>query len=178
MKNNKLSTRELCYIGIFVALMAVMAQIIIPIPPIPVTMQTFAIALTGAVLGAKKGTIAAVVYLLLGAVGVPVFAGFAGGLASFVGPAGGYLWSFPLLAFIVGLTAEKGGRYLLALGLIAGSVINLSMGMLHLAFVLQLDMQAAFVAGVLPFIVPEIIKYSLVYLVAPRLKLVTASLRP
>lgn len=151
-KLGRLSTRELCHIGISTAVIAVMAQITIPLPVVPLTMQTFAVPLVGAVLGAKKGTIAAIIYLLLGAFGVPVFAQFTGGFSLIFGPTGGYLLSFPFFVFVVGLGADTRKRIGLALGLLVGSMINLFMGMLQLAFVLQLDVRAAFMGGVAPFI--------------------------
>ncbi|MCL2874296.1 MAG: biotin transporter BioY [Defluviitaleaceae bacterium] len=169
-KPRRLSTSELGHIGIFTAVIAVMAQLTIPLPPVPLTMQTFAVPLAGAVLGAKKGSIAAIIYLILGAVGAPVFSGFTGGYSFIIGPSGGYLLSYPLFAFIVGLGSYKNNRIWLALGLVIGSIINLSMGMFQLAFVLQIDMRAAFALGVFPFIVPELIKLSLVFVIAPKIR--------
>jgi len=169
-KSKKLSTRQLCHIAIFVTLIAVMAQLTIPLPVIPLTLQTFAVPLAGAVLGAKKGAIAALVYLLLGAVGVPVFRSFTAGISLLLGPTGGYLLSFPIFAFIVGLGANTGKRVWLALALIVGSVINLFAGMIQLSFVNQLDMHTAFMAGVFPFIIPELLKLLLVFIIAPRLR--------
>ena len=90
----------------FAAVIAVLAQIAIPLPSgVPVTLQTFAVALTGVVLGAKRGSIATFVYILLGAVGVPVFSGFNGGLGAIVGKTGGFIWGFLFLAFFAGLGA-------------------------------------------------------------------------
>ncbi len=95
MKQSKLSIQEICLIAIMTAITAVMAQISIPLPMmVPMTMQTFAVTLAGIILGAKCGSIAMGVYLLLGAVGVPVFSGFKGGLQSLIGPTGGFLLSF------------------------------------------------------------------------------------
>jgi biotin transport system substrate-specific component len=166
MNQSRFSIQNLCHISIFTATIAVMAQISIPIPfGVPLTMQTFAVALAGVVLGAKKGTVAAFVYVLLGVLGVPVFAQFRGGFDLLVGPTGGYILSFPLLAFAAGFGADRGKRLWLALGLVAGSAINFSMGMLQLAFVNQINLQAAFFVGVLPFVLTELIKLAAVYFV-------------
>ena len=100
--------------GVFAALLAVLSQISIPLPTgIPVTLQTFAVALCGFALGPGLGAAAVGVYLALGAVGVPVFAGFSGGIGSFVGMTGGYLWAFLPMAFLCGLggPAEKQGPW-------------------------------------------------------------------
>ena len=92
------NVRDLCQISVFVALTAIMAQISIPMPfGMYMTMQTFAVSLGGMVLGAKRGATAVFVYLLLGAVGVPVFASFRGGLQQLGSPPGGFLRSFPLM---------------------------------------------------------------------------------
>ena len=94
---SKFSVRDICYAGLFAAVIAVMAQISIPMPlGVPMTMQTFAITLAAVVLGSKLSAIASLVYLALGAVGVPVLANFSGGFDKFVGPTGGFLISFPL----------------------------------------------------------------------------------
>ena len=92
--SQKFSAKEICYVALFTAVIAVMAQISIPMPlGVPMTMQTFAITLAAVVVGAKLSTISTTIYLLLGAVGVPILAGFSGGLSKFVGPTGGFLIS-------------------------------------------------------------------------------------
>ena len=92
------SVRDICYSGLFAAVISIMAQISIPMPGgVPMTMQTFAITLAAVVLGAKLSTVSSVIYLLLGAVGVPVLANFSGGFDKFIGPTGGFLISFPLM---------------------------------------------------------------------------------
>jgi len=177
-KTPKITTHDLTLIALFVAIMAVLAQITVPFPLVPLTMQTFAFFLAGIVLGAKRGVIAACIYLLLGAVGVPVFAAFHGGFGIIIGPTGGYLLSFPLVALTVGLAAEKAdkatatkGKYLwLVSGLVVGIILNLSIGMLQLALVTRIGLQAAFLSGVFPFLVPELIKATLVLALAPKIR--------
>ena len=94
--------------GVMAALLAVLTQISIPLPTgIPVTLQTFVVALCGFLLGPGLGALSVGVYLALGAMGLPVFAGFAGGLASFAGMTGGYLWSFLPMACLCGLGARQ-----------------------------------------------------------------------
>jgi biotin transport system substrate-specific component len=166
MKVKKLSVRELCAVGLFTAVIVVCAQISVPLPGgVPFTLQTFAVALAGVVLGAKKGTMAVVVYILLGAVGAPVFTNFGGGFHRLIGPWGGYLLSFPLLTFVAGLGADrlnnKPGRIntlFLAVFLAAGSVLNLTAGSMQLMIINQLSLQSAFIAGFAPFIVLDMLK--------------------
>ena len=106
--SRKNSTRQLVYVGMFAAVMAVLSQISIPMPSgIPVTLQTFAMALTGVVLGCKFGTAATVIYISLGAVGVPVFAGFMGGFSRIVGYTGGFIYGFLFLTFSCGVRVNR-----------------------------------------------------------------------
>ncbi|MCL2387396.1 MAG: biotin transporter BioY [Defluviitaleaceae bacterium] len=164
MKKRGLSARDLCFIGLFVAVIAVCAQISIPfLGGIPFTLQTWAVALAGVILGARKGTIAVIVYVLIGAVGVPVFTQFRGGIGVITGVTGGFIVSFPVQAFMAGIFSRK-NIPLLVLGLVIGTAINLTAGMHWFAFVSQGTIQAAFAAAVAPFILPEIIKIVVVIL--------------
>ncbi|MDR2532330.1 MAG: biotin transporter BioY [Oscillospiraceae bacterium] len=159
MNTKKIPTRELCYIALFVAVVAVLAQINIPMPlGVPLTLQTFAVMLAGIILGSKKAAIALIVYLLLGAVGVPVFTLFGGGFHRITGPWGGFLMSYPVMAFVIGLGADSGKKHWLAVCLTAGAVINLSAGMFWLAFVSKIGLTEAFAAAFAPFVIPEGIK--------------------
>ena len=109
--NSKFTTRDLAAIAMGVALIAVCSWISVP-TAIPFTMQTFAVCLVSALLGLRRGMWAVVCYLLLGAAGVPVFAGFTGGVGILLGTTGGYLVGFLFTALIVGLAVEKLGRSL------------------------------------------------------------------
>ena len=110
------ATRNMVLTGMMTAVIAVMSQIQFPLPSgVPVTMQTFAIALAAYVLGWKYGLISTIVYILVGAVGVPVFAGFSGGVSFAVSPAGGYIWGFLPMAALCGLGMESRGRLRLCL---------------------------------------------------------------
>ena len=157
--NNKLSVQDLTQIALMTAAIAILAQISIPMPAgVPMTMQTFAVPLAGILLGAKKGTIATLVYLLLGAVGVPVFAGFSGGIGILFGITGGFLLSFPIMAWCAGKGEETKKMPLLFAGLIAGAVINYIVGMCWFVFAAKSNFAVAFTACVLPFIPTAIIK--------------------
>ena len=103
MNRQKITTIVLC--ALFAAITAVLSQIAIPMPSgVPVTLQTFAIALCGFYLCTARATVSTVVYVLLGAVGVPVFSGFKGGIASIVGPTGGFIIGF--IAMVIQLPAR------------------------------------------------------------------------
>lgn len=105
----KFSTRDLCFCAIGAALIAVCAWISIP-AEVPFTLQTFAIFTVCGLLGGKRGTVSVLVYLLLGAVGAPVFAGFRGGFASLLGTTGGYLVGFVLLTLIITFAQAHWGQ--------------------------------------------------------------------
>ena len=171
MRKMDLSIRDLCLVGIFTAIIAVISQLSIPMPyGVPMTMQTFAIALAGMVLGTKKGTLSALVYVLLGALGAPVFSGFSGGMGVVLGMAGGFVLSFPLLALAVGIGESKNNTRWLTAGLVVGIVVNYACGMLWFSFVMSSDWKTAFTACVLPFIPTDAIKAFLVVVFGRRMK--------
>lgn len=165
-ENNKtekksLDIREMCYIAMFTAVIAIMAQISIPLPlGVPLTMQTFAITLAAVVLGAKFSTYSTVIYLLLGAIGVPVLANFSAGLDKFVGPTGGFLISFPIMAFIIGYGAEHKDMFkgAFVVFLILGTVANYVVGVAMFCALTQNSVATGISACVLPFIPTAIIK--------------------
>ena len=156
-QSSKFSVRDICYTGLFAAVIAVMAQISIPMPlGVPMTMQTFAITLAAVVLGSKLSAMASLVYLILGAVGVPVLASFSGGIDKFVGPTGGFLISFPLMAYIIGLGNAFKGAFPLAV--VVGTVVNYIVGVILFVIVAHSTVAVAISACVLPFIPTAIIK--------------------
>lgn len=108
MKNRFLTTQEMVRIALLTAILCILSQISFMLPGgIPITLQTFGIVLIGTILGKKSGSISLLLYLLMGAVGIPVFAGFGGGLDTLVGPTGGYLIGFLPMAYLTGLGSRK-----------------------------------------------------------------------
>ena len=164
MQTSKISVQDICSIALCTAVIAIMAQISIPMPlGVPMTMQTFAITLAAVVLGSKKGGISTLIYVLMGAVGIPVYAGFAGGFQHIAGPTGGFIISFPVMAFIIGLGVDKfrnvKGGFLICL--ILGTLINYVIGVLMFCLLTQSPVSVGISACVLPFIPPAIIKAAL-----------------
>src|SRR5438445_1984368 len=144
----------------FSLLTALAAQIVIPIGPVPITAQTFAVVLTGALLGSRLGAMAMIAYLLEGASGLPFFAGGTGGLPHLLGPTGGYLIAFPAAAFITGAFAEHGWdkRLLTAIAAMTiGSVLIILSGWAWFALSTHTPATVAFVNSVAKFIPGEII---------------------
>lgn len=161
MQNNKFTTKDLCLTAIFTAFIAILAQISIPMPlGIPLTMQTFAILLTGILLGPKRGAISALVYLLLGAIGIPVFHAFTGGFHCIAGPTGGFILSFPLMALFAGLGAKywPTKKYILPLCLVLALGSNYFCGVLLYSLITGSTLAVGFAACVLPFLAADCIK--------------------
>ena len=160
-------------VALMAAFTAVAAQIAIPLEPVPFTLQVLAVILTGLLLGPRYGALAMAVYLLVGAVGVPVFAGFRGGLGSLLGDTGGYLLAYPPAAALAGMAAgavaSAPRRRALVVGFLWGSLalaVIYALGAAWLAVLAGLSPGAALVAGVLPFVVFDLIKVGLANLVA------------
>jgi len=138
---------------------AAQLELRLPWTPVPITGQTFAVLLSGAVLGARRAFLAQVLYLLEGAAGLPFFAGGAAGLAKLVGPTGGYLVAFPFAAALTGVLAERAWDrkpLTMFLAMLGGSVIIFGLGLAQLsAFV---PPGALLSSGLLPFIPGDLIK--------------------
>lgn len=154
-------------------LLALCAQIAFPLPwsPVPFTGQTFGVLLVAVVLGARRAAIVTSLYLLEGAIGLPVFQPFgAPGAARLLGPTAGYLWSYPLVSFITGWLAERldwtersfAGVAPLGGAILLGHAMILVSGWAWLANVMQMGWPQAFAAGVAPFLLDALMKTVLV----------------
>ena len=109
MKKSKLTTKQIVLTGMMTAVLAVLSIVTIPLPTgVPVTLQTFAMAFCGYVLGWKLGGASSALYLILGAIGVPVYAGMSGGFGALLGPAGGFIFGFIPMAMLCGAGIKKG----------------------------------------------------------------------
>lgn len=149
---------------------ALSARLAIPLPfsPVPVTGQTLAVLLMGALLGSRRGSLCLLAYLAEGALGLPVFAGGTAGLARLIGPTGGYLAGFLAAAFLVGMLAEKGwdrrvGTTFLAM--LLGNAVIYAFGLPWLAHFVGSEKVLAL--GLLPFIPGDLVKLVLAVLVLP-----------
>ncbi len=153
--------------SIFIALMAQLT-LYLPFSPVPVTGQTLAVLLVGALLGSKRGGLAALAYLAEGVGGMPVFAGGRAGAAVLFGPTGGYLIGFVLAAYLVGLPAERGwNRHVL--GAMAAMLIgNITLYLTGLAWLAQfVGASNALAAGLYPFIPGDAVKILFAALLLP-----------
>lgn len=171
-----MSTRDLVYVAVFTALMAICAWISIP-TTVPFTLQTMGVFLAVGLLGGRRGSLAVLVYLLLGAVGAPVYAGFAGGLGPLVGSTGGYILGFLLCALTMWAVEVALGKSLWALGLgmVLGLIVCYGFGT---AWYIVLYTQANGPVGlwtvlgwcVFPFLIPDALKMALALAITARLR--------
>ena len=172
----KMKTADYIMIGIFAALIAICSQIAIP-ATVPFTLQTFAVFLSVGLLGGKRGSLSVAVYLLLGAIGLPVLAGFTGGIAHFVGPTGGYLVGFMVSALLMWATESLLGTSLKALALSMALALLCCYAFGTIWFVIvyaktaePMSIGAALMMCVIPYIIPDLIKIALALYLTMRLR--------
>jgi len=152
------------------AFIALLAQVAIPLPfsPVPITGQTFAVLLVGALLGRARGGLSVLLYLLEGAAGLPVFAGGTAGLARLLGPTGGYLVGFVVAAAVVGFLAQRGWDRKVgstALAMLVGNAFIYLFGLPWLAHFVGAEKAVSL--GLLPFIPGDLVKLALAALSLP-----------
>lgn len=175
MSTNKqiLSVREMSYIGIFTAVMVVSGFIQIPLPftPVPITLQTMTVILAGLLLKPRDAGLSLLVYVLLGAIGLPVFAGGHGGLSVVVGPTGGYLLSWIPAAWLVSVLRGQSFNLMRAIlaAVLGGVLLVYLIGVPWLAMATGMGIQKAIVAGALPFIAGDAFKVVLAVVLASAL---------
>lgn len=165
---SRLATAALVVAGVTVTALA--AQLRIPLWPVPITGSTFAVLLTGAALGWRAGAATQLLYLVVGAAGVPVFAEASAGLDVLVGPTAGYLFAYPVAAAIVGRMAERrrDRRFWTMVGaFVVGSAVLYAFGVVGLMASLGLTFQEALEAGVYPFLIGDAIKAAAAGLLLP-----------
>ncbi len=174
--NKGFQTMDLAYAAVCAALMAVCSWISIP-ATVPFTLQTFAVFCTLGLLGGRRGTVAILVYLLLGALGVPVFAGFSGGIGILVGTTGGYLLGFILMGLVywIGERLSRDSRGIRIVSMILGLLLCYAFGTAW--FMLVYARQSGAIAlgtalawCVVPFLLPDLVKLALALLLSDRLR--------
>lgn len=158
-----MNIQQLARAGVSVALLAVSAWVTLPIGPVPFTLQTLMLAILPAALDRKTACAAVAAYLLLGAIGLPVFSGFGGGVGQIAGPTGGFLWGF-ILGMLAGTTLESflPERLPLFARSLAASIVLLlisyACGTVQLMIIGSMDAVAALLIAVIPFIIPDAVK--------------------
>lgn len=167
----RISTRIVVITGMFTAVLSVLSMITIPMPSgVPVTLQTFAMALCGYVLGAKRGTASVAVYILLGFCGLPVFAGMTGGPAVLFGYSGGFIWGFLFLALLCGAGNTRKNRFLSISAGIAGLAVCHLFGVLQFSAVSGNTVTNSFLIVSLPYLLKDIVSTAGAFLAAVPVK--------
>jgi biotin transport system substrate-specific component len=166
-------TKDLAYIALFAAIVAVLGLLPpVPVPgiPVPITAQTLGVMLAGSVLGARRGGLALLAFLAVVAVGLPVLSGGRGGLSVFVGPSAGYLYSWPIAAFVIGLLTQLFWRrfnlaWALVANLIGGLLVIYAIGIPFTSLYAGIPLWTSF-TGALAFIPGDVAKAVAASLVA------------
>lgn len=167
----KKETLNFVFCGLFAALTAVLSQISVPLHPVPINLATLSVFIAGGVLGVKYGAVSQIVYVLMGCVGLPVFAQFRGGIGVLAGPTGGYIAGYVAAAFVVGLLGNVLGHKPLALvvAMAAGLALCYLLGTLWFMYVQKVDLWAALTSCVIPFLIGDALKMAVASVLIPQL---------
>jgi len=170
---SKINIRQMTLISLFAALTAVGAFISIPLYPVPLTLQTLFTLLAAMTLGSVMGASSQIIYVLLGVIGLPVFAGFKAGIGILFGPTGGFLFGFIISAYIIGkiieLKKEKNFYYYLVAGLIGTLIIYIA-GITQLSLITCIGAKKAITIGMFPFLPGDILKIIAASFIASKLE--------
>ena len=160
MTRNRTSIGNLALCALFVSLCAACSQIVIPLPMIPINLALFSVHLTGALLGAKRGSLSMVVYLLMGLFGIPVFHGFTAGPGVLLGPTGGYIIGYIFTAAIAGWTVNRVGTvfWKLFLGMSTGVLTCYLFGTLWFMALMGMGFWESLAICVFPFLIGDGVK--------------------
>lgn len=159
---NDIKTKNIVIIAMMTAVMCIISPFSIPLPftPIPISLANLIVYISCCILGSKKGMVSVLLYILIGAVGLPVFSGFSGGLSKLAGPTGGYLIGFIFCAVFTGIFVEKfeDKIYMYSVGMIIGTIICYGFGTAWLAFQMKLSFVQALFMGVIPYLLGDTLK--------------------
>lgn len=160
MEDKKITTYQMAVTALMAAVLCVTGPLSVPIGAIPISLSNFVISLTVWLLGPKFGTLSVAIYLALGAVGMPVFSGYGGGLAKLAGPTGGYLIGYLAMALIGGLFVEKskGNPVISGIGLVIGVAVSYVFGTAWFVFQMGCELSYALAVCVYPFIAFDLAK--------------------
>lgn len=170
--NQSNSIRMMVYASLLAALTAAGAYIAIPIGPVPIVLQNFFVFLSGLLLGARWGLASVAVYLTAGALGLPVFAGGAGGIGRMLGPTGGYLIGYLPAVFLIGMIAEKtrNRAWFDVIAMVVGDIMLYACGVTWLKILTGMSFGKALAVGLYPFIPGDILKFAAAVPVAKALR--------
>lgn len=167
--------KNMTYTALISALLCVTGPLVIPLPfsPVPISAITLIIYISSIAVGFRKGAIAVLLYLLIGMLGLPVFSNFTGGLGKLIGATGGYLIGYIFIAMVTGYFSEKfkGKIYMYAVGMLLGTLLCYAWGTLWLSFSSGLSLKKALLAGVVPFLIGDLIKIFIAVLIGEKIRI-------
>jgi len=165
----------------FSVLTAAGALVFLPLYPIPITLQTLFTCLSGAVLGPWLGALSQIIYIILGGIGLPIFAGGRAGFGTLAGPTGGYLLGFVAASFVIGNSCDlrrEPSASRIAGSFVLGTLIIYTLGVIQLSQWMNGDFRSAVLVGLLPFIVGDAVKIAIAVMIATRLRNILPSTFP
>ncbi len=165
-------TITLTKVAIMSALLCAICPIIIPLGIVPISLATLFIMIFTYIFGSRMCMLSIIIYILLGAIGIPVFSGYTGGIHILIGPTGGYILGYLLMCLISGTLIKHLGANMIftTISFICGNLALYCIGTIYLSIINNLSYSNAILTGVVPFIIPDLIKIILASIMAPRLK--------
>ncbi len=176
MDSSTAQLKPMVYASLMATLIAVGSYIAIPIGPIPIVMQNLFVMLAGLLLGGRWGFTSVAVYLLAGAIGLPVFAGGTGGIGKFFGPTGGYLVGYAAAVYVIGILSERGRERVIVdvFAMMVGTIIIYAFGVSWLKIVTGMSASKAIAVGMFPFILGDALKIAAAIPIARALRPIIA----
>lgn len=179
MTTMKLTTLDITHIGMFAALTAIGAFVSIPVGPVPITLQSLIVLLSGIIIGSKKAMMSQIAYILLGLIGLPIFSGFSGGFQHMLKPSFGFLIGFIAAAYVTGKISEKGKASLksLSMAVFAGTIVMYAVGLPYMYYILNIMLAKNFNImqilnmGMLMFLPGDALKAAMAVFAGKKLKI-------
>lgn len=171
--------KDLVFTALFAAIICVLAPFVIPVGPIPLSLATFAIYIAASVIDWKYGTLAVIVYILIGTAGLPVFSGFSGGVMKIAGPTGGYIVGYIVCALVIGLIVDRNEKkkWVYPVAMIVGTALLYACGTARFINLTGTTLTGALTVCVIPFLIGDAIKIILASVIAPKLRTMLKGLR-
>ena len=172
MSNKKVSVKKITTLGLVTALMCVLAPISIPTGIVPISLGSFVVYLTVYLVGLQYAVISNILYIVIGAIGLPVFSGYQGGLAKLTGPTGGYIIGFIFVSIIAGLSLKifKGNMVAFGVGLVLGTAVLYMFGTVWFMTVMKMGLSKSLSLCVYPFIPFDLAKMVIVMIIGPMIR--------
>lgn len=167
--NNKVKT--MCLLSMLLCILIILAQIKIDIGYVPITLQTFAVYLIALILQPKYSFYVTLTYILMGAIGLPVFAGMTGGIGALLSYNGGYIFSFPVMAYCISFLGYQKSIIQKIIACIAGTVLCYTIGTAWFMYVMKMDLIASLMMCVVPFLITDSLKIMISVLLSQKIKL-------